>query len=319
MINPTVSVIVRALNAEKTLRRAIHSAFIQNINIEVIAVDDGSTDATPHILEQLKQYHDSLITFTQPKTVGRASCYNIALNQAQGLYVAFLEPNDVWLADKLPQQIDFLKQNSGLSFLGCGSLKIKPSGKLEKGPTGIEKHGPKTWKDLLRFSLLPTSSIIVSKEKILAAQGFNEVLPSAETLDMWLRLAKKSPFDILPNVLMQQFQYENKAKYVANVATKNDALALMENHLVAGNVNSKEINDILRIKSLQMGVTYLEQNRKEVSQHYFNHAMSRGHSRLAIRSKMCIHKVSVALQKNAWKKPTQLTSTLSTDRNLSTI
>ncbi len=131
-MNKLVSVIIPTYNRAKTLPRAIKSALSQSYkNIEVIIVDDGSTDNTEEIV---KNYQDSRIVFLKHITnEGCAAALNTGISNVKGEYVAFLDSDDEWLPTKIEKQMvkfKYVDENVGVIYTNFFnhnfSSRIKP-------------------------------------------------------------------------------------------------------------------------------------------------------------------------------------------------
>ncbi|MEL1242377.1 glycosyltransferase family 2 protein [Flavobacterium flavipallidum] len=109
MTKPLVSVIIPTFNAEKYISDTIQSVQNQTYqNWEIILVDDASTDATPKIIASFLT--DKRIQFYPlEKNSGTGVARNIALEKAKGKYIAFLDADDLWKAEKLEKQINFMQ------------------------------------------------------------------------------------------------------------------------------------------------------------------------------------------------------------------
>lgn len=102
MKQPLISCIVPVYNGELYLREAIDSILAQTYRpLEIIVVDDGSTDATPDVVAG---YGDRLRYIRQPNA-GPGAARNHGLNLAQGEFIAFLDADDLWHPDKLARQM----------------------------------------------------------------------------------------------------------------------------------------------------------------------------------------------------------------------
>ncbi len=106
------SCVVPAYNGEQYLRDAIESIFAQDYRpLEVIVVDDGSTDSSATIAQSFKD-----VTLIQQLNQGVAAARNTALGAACGDFIAFLDQDDLWMPDKLSIQIDYLLQHPTIQF-----------------------------------------------------------------------------------------------------------------------------------------------------------------------------------------------------------
>ncbi len=121
--NPLVSVITIFFNEEKFITEAITSLLAQtHENWELFLVDDGSTDASTVIAQQYAQQYPNQIYYLEHEghqNRGMSSSRNLAINKAQGKYLAFLDADDVWLPHKLEQQVAILESHPQAALV-CG-------------------------------------------------------------------------------------------------------------------------------------------------------------------------------------------------------
>lgn len=110
-----VSVIIPVYNREELVREAIQSVYEQTYRpIECIVVDDGSTDQSVTIVEELKTKYNSgdfFIKLYEQKNAGAPAARNVGIKNASGVYIQFLDSDDLLYSDKLETQIDFLSKN----------------------------------------------------------------------------------------------------------------------------------------------------------------------------------------------------------------
>ncbi|MBF4492428.1 glycosyltransferase family 2 protein [Flavobacterium sp. JLP] len=122
-MNELVSIITPTFNTEKYIRATLQSVIEQSYqNWELILVDDASTDQTVAIIKEYAQ-NDSRIKLTElTKNSGNGFARNVALEKANGKYIAYLDADDLWFTTKLEKQIQFLKANNlpfTFSFYDC--------------------------------------------------------------------------------------------------------------------------------------------------------------------------------------------------------
>ncbi len=114
MKNPLVSVLIAAYNSEKFIDEALQSVWNQTYgNYEVIVVNDGSTDNTLAALEQWQEK----ITIINKSNGGISSARNAALAVSRGSIIAFLDADDIWLPNKLEEQLRFLEHNPDITVV----------------------------------------------------------------------------------------------------------------------------------------------------------------------------------------------------------
>jgi glycosyltransferase involved in cell wall biosynthesis len=126
---PLASVIIPAYNAERFLRQAVESALAQTYpRVEVIVVNDGSTDGTQKLAEELARNDGRVKVFTQ-ENAGVGAARNRGITEAQGAYIAPLDADDFWYPEKLTRQIASLEErgeNWGLAY--CWSRSVNEDG-----------------------------------------------------------------------------------------------------------------------------------------------------------------------------------------------
>jgi glycosyltransferase involved in cell wall biosynthesis len=187
-VSSLVSVVMNAYNGEIYLREAIESVLNQTYkNWELIFWDNRSTDNTAEIV---KSYDDSRIHYqmaTEHTTLGEAR--NLAVKKANGGWIAFLDTDDLWFADKLQKQCDLINDGVGIIYSRC--LKMNSSGtETDVVPQYKNKKLPEG--NILRILLLegqiiPFPSLMVRKSAYWEAGGIPESYSCAE--DYYLMVA----------------------------------------------------------------------------------------------------------------------------------
>lgn len=128
---PLASVIIPAYNAERFLRQAVESALAQSYpNVEVIIIDDGSTDGTRQLADELAKADGRVRVITQ-ENAGVGAARNRGIAEARGKYVAPLDADDFWYPEKLTRQIGLLEERGerwGLAY--CWSRSVDESGTI---------------------------------------------------------------------------------------------------------------------------------------------------------------------------------------------
>lgn len=116
-----ISVIIPSYNRAKSLERAMQSVLRQSYkNLELIIVDDCSTDNTEDVVKSIKDERVHYIKHTVNK--GACAARNTGVSQSVGAYIAFQDSDDIWYSDKLYRQLDYLRKN-GSDFVFCGMTR----------------------------------------------------------------------------------------------------------------------------------------------------------------------------------------------------
>jgi len=192
-----VSAIIPAYNAETFIREAVDSALGQtHPDVEVIVVDDSSTDDTAGVLQS---YGDRIIVHHQPNG-GVAAARNAGARRASGSWVAFLDADDVWLPTKIEQQLAMattpLSYTNRFNFGARGDL---PEIQSEVTPL---LAGDVFVSLLLRGNFITTSSVMMARDLFLELDGFALSPTVCEDWDLWLRAAERHPVAVVTEPLV---------------------------------------------------------------------------------------------------------------------
>jgi glycosyltransferase involved in cell wall biosynthesis len=195
---PIVSVIIPTYNRCEQVAETINSVLDQTErDLEIIVVDDGSTDDTRVVIESIQ---DPRIKYYYKENGGAASARNLGLSNASGKYVAFLDSDDLWPKNYLEIMVGHLEKNSTFAAVYCPITVIYPDGSKVKSynhPKGLEG-----WicEDLFANSFI---WIFAAVFRSSAWKGFyfdENLGNSSEDSDAILRLSMKVQFMFVPNV-----------------------------------------------------------------------------------------------------------------------
>jgi glycosyltransferase involved in cell wall biosynthesis len=191
---PLASVIVPTYNAGRFVNATIESALRQTLtDIEVIAVDDGSTDDT---VARLRGFQDRRLRIIRQPNQGAPAALNAGLRAARGRYVALLDHDDLWLESKLERQIEFLERNPEVEATFSWSRLIDESGR-DIGLHTSHWRGPISFRQLLEdYVVGNTSSLVLRRATVLAVGGFDPMLPRSHDWDLLLRIELSRPNSI---------------------------------------------------------------------------------------------------------------------------
>ncbi|PIR83348.1 hypothetical protein COU19_00865 [Candidatus Kaiserbacteria bacterium CG10_big_fil_rev_8_21_14_0_10_56_12] len=196
--DPIVSIIIPAYNASAHLTDAVQSACGQTRRaIEVIVVDDGSTDATGALADGLARTDARIRVMHHPINRGRSGALNTGISAAEGSYVSFLDADDIYRPDKIARQVDFLATHQSVDVV-YGDLEIKfMDGHLEERMAAADvsvaraRLREKNGSDVHVFGgiseYVPSCSALVRAET-LAEIRFDEQLRNSEDFDLWLQI-----------------------------------------------------------------------------------------------------------------------------------
>lgn len=197
-----ISVIIPTYNYARFLGEAIDSALAQTLPpLEVIVVDDGSTDATDEVLAA---YGDRIRVIRQ-KNQGVAMARNAGIAAARGDYLAFLDSDDAWYPRKLELQMPRFEADPELGLVHCGAETIDSVGQTLKTSTGgMEGHVAEAMLRMDREVILPQgSAIVVPKRVAEEIGGYDERLPPSEDWDFCYRVASRYRVGYVAEVLVR--------------------------------------------------------------------------------------------------------------------
>ena len=204
---PLVSVIIPVYNGECTLTRAITSALNQKgVEVEVIVVDDGSTDSS---LEMAESFGPPVYVYKQGNQ-GPAIARNMAIRKSCGNYVAFLDADDEWLPGKISRCIEPMFNDSSIGLTYCWSIRKCTDGSESirniRSPSRNRLHCI-LWPDPIQN----TTATICARSVFDEVGYFDEALSSREDHDLWIRIGEKYRVVEIPEPLT--IVYESKSSY----------------------------------------------------------------------------------------------------------
>lgn len=187
-IGELVSIIMPAYNADKYIKQSIESVITQTYtNWELIIVNDCSTDSTFEIASKYSVKDSRIKVINLEKNSGVAAARNKALEVSQGVFIAFLDSDDIWKPNKLEIQINFMvKENVEFSYTAYEWID-KDSNRLNKKI--FVQQDPIGFKQLLKTNYLGCLTIIIKKE-ILHNLNFPKI--KHEDYALWLNILKKN-------------------------------------------------------------------------------------------------------------------------------
>ena len=203
-----ISVIIPAFNAEDTIGAALESVAAQTvlvhpevggrrsevgeIGVEVIVIDDASTDGTAAVAQRWSEEHPSSSFSFQlsslPRNVGPAGARNAGIAEAHGEWLAFLDADDVWFPERLERQLVWVSKHPDTALVAAMTLQRQPDSELKSDAheysgtvVGLE--------DFVNGNWIPTSTVLVRRDAVIAAGGFDSQFRGPEDYDLWIRIA----------------------------------------------------------------------------------------------------------------------------------
>lgn len=226
--NPLVTVIIPAYNCEGFIQYSIESVLNQTYkNIELIVVDDGSTDGTRQVVLQYKEN----INYIEQANGGVSKSRNTGIHHSKGEYIAFLDADDIWDRNKLEIQMICFKKHPDVEMIFSGFRHMKNSRIIQHASyqdtfnffreyrysmdeifrSGISfRHGGEQyefyWGNIDKYLFLGNfilpSSVILRKESLQAVGFFDETFRVAEETDFFLRYSRFNIMGFIKNPLL---------------------------------------------------------------------------------------------------------------------
>ena len=199
--NFNISVIIPTFNRRHTLERAITSVLNQTFKpVEIIVVDDGSTDGTD---EWLQLHYPSIKLFCQ-SNCGVSSARNLGIQHAQTDWISLLDSDDEWLAKKLEKQTEILKKNSNILFCHTNEIWVRNGVRVNQGKKH-QKYGGMIFENCLDMCRISPSSSLFHRSLLDDVGIFDEDLKVCEDYDLWLRITAKYPVLYLDEPLIKKY------------------------------------------------------------------------------------------------------------------
>jgi len=218
-VNAKVSVIIPTYNRAKTLERALKSVLAQTYRpIEIIVVNDGSTDDTDEVVEKFKGRKGVELKYIKQRQLERVVARNRGIEASTGEYICFLDDDDEFCPEKFARQVSCFKAHPEVDclFTNC-HLTIDGKGKRlfrkSLAEEGMKNH---TQKEIVRRlcmgNIIPIINIMI-KAAALKKDRFREDLLTHEDYELWLRLASKHRFDFIDDPLSIYHSHESESRY----------------------------------------------------------------------------------------------------------
>lgn len=283
-----VSVIIPVFNGERYISQAIESVLNQTYSsIEIIAIDDGSTDNT---VEKLKRFGDRVFWKSIPNQ-GPANARNIGIKLAKGDYCAFLDHDDLWFKDKIKKQMQIFFKYPEVDFCCCNfiSRRTDYKNRLMKHFSALKYQDLEfnipcrnPSKFLIRENFIGTASNVIIKRKLIdEVRGFNPKYINSQEFELWLRCSLKAKFYILSDTLM--YKRVHSENWSGNKLRSYSFQKNLTSDFIKTNFNFLKSHELLKIahmtlakKNYDLGNLYYEKGSvKEAYKLYWEGLKSR--------------------------------------------
>jgi glycosyltransferase involved in cell wall biosynthesis len=212
--NPKVSIIIPVYNGSNYLKESIESSLAQTYeNIEVIVVNDGSTDCKK--TEHLALSFGSKIKYFQKENGGVASALNYGIKEMTGEYFSWLSHDDVYFPSKIERQIDYLNKTNDKQCILYGDFQIIDEDSNYKGVCKIST----SLSNNSLLAILSTSihgcTTLVPKKILNTVSLFNENLKTTQDNDLWFRIFKTGfEFNHIPETIVKSRSHPEQGSII---------------------------------------------------------------------------------------------------------
>ncbi|WP_320170428.1 glycosyltransferase family A protein [Maridesulfovibrio sp.] len=238
---PEVSVIIPTYNRSAMVMRAVQSVLAQTWrNFECIVVDDGSTDDTFSVLAEID---DRRLRVVSRENGGVSAARNHALNISGGRFIALLDSDDEWLAEKLEKQLDFMKRG-GWQISQTEEIWIR-NGRRVNQCKKHEKPEGFFWERSLEMCMVSPSCVMFTRSFLEQIGLFDERMSACEDYDLWIRSGLKYPVGLLRESLT--VKHGGRPDQLSNSVPCLDLLRIysMAKMLAGGDLNVGQRESVL--------------------------------------------------------------------------
>ena len=215
-----VAVLIPVFNGESSVARAIESVLCQQFEgeVEIIVVNDGSTDNTATVLGQ---YEGRIRILNQPNR-GPAQARNAAVADSTSDYLAFLDADDAFMPDKLARTVTALASEEVAVMLFHNAVALNRNGR-EVAPSCVspeQAHPPSMREMLMRLWPIITSTVVMRRQCFEACGGFSEEFKFGyEDPDLWIRARERGRFIYVAESLTYYTLIEERAERMEKYLT----------------------------------------------------------------------------------------------------
>lgn len=186
---PMVSVIVPAYNHEKYIEQCLNSIIGQTYpNIEIIVINDGSTDGTLLGINKFKDVKNLKIINQQ--NIGLCKTLNVGIDLAKGKYIAIVASDDYWIANKIEKQVFFMEKYPEFGMCCAKAYEFTEDQNIVGVAGLVNNVSELRFENLINGNKIAALTVLIKKDVLLKVGYFDENL-YMEDWDMWLRISNK--------------------------------------------------------------------------------------------------------------------------------
>ncbi|MBI5733018.1 glycosyltransferase [Candidatus Jorgensenbacteria bacterium] len=264
--NPLVSILIAAYNAERYIKETLDSGLAQSYsNIEIVVVDDGSTDKTAALVQS---YSDSRIRYIYQKNKGIIGVRNRLLKEARGEYITYLDSDDIYLKDKVLEEVKFLEAHLEYMAVYCDLRYF-----FDGAPNKLYRHrytfhSGDIFSELLKKQFITNTTLMLRRSVIDKIGFYSETIGTVEDWSYFIKMARVGfKFGFLDKDLVRfRLRWDNNTRFDNQPAIQESALKIFEN--LKDEMSEQEqkkygIEDLLFQHRFKVGLAYLGVGKKQ--------------------------------------------------------
>ena len=269
-----ISVIIPTFNRSAMVKEAVESVLAQDYyGFEIILIDDGSTDDT---LEVLDIYKKDIRLLTQPNR-GVSAARNAGAACSNGDFLAFLDSDDIWLPEKLSEQVKFFNSNKDALICQTQEQWIRNGIRVNPKYRHTKLSGM-IFKPSVSMCLVSPSAVMLKKSLFESMGGFDESLPACEDYDLWLRIGCTHPvFLINRELIIKRGGHDDQLSRAPGLDKYRiqSLFKIIKKNILSSDQESV-VKRILKEKCEIYGNGCLKRGRREESDYYLSLAVDAG-------------------------------------------
>lgn len=206
-IKKLVSIVVPVYNGQEHISQCLNSLINQTYeNIEIIIVNDGSTDRTNELLVNYSQIDKRINIIKNKSNFGITKSLNLAIKQSMGEIIVRQDIDEIASLNRIELQLKYLVQNN-LILVGSNCINIYPNGFSTEWGNYKNKEIPK----ILKYrSPFPHGTTIFKKSEFIKCKGYNNIYKTSQDFDLWVKMSKIGNVGMMKDILVKR-KIDNKS------------------------------------------------------------------------------------------------------------
>lgn len=245
-----ISVVIPTYNRAQYIAECIDSVIKQEgagkvFTVEVVVVDDGSTDNTEEIVNKYIKRYDNIQYFRIKNSGGPAKPRNVGIGESSGGLVAFLDSDDAWQPSKLKEQLKAF-EDPQVALCGTNAVVIDSSGMQTKARylNADQGRSGNVFENLVDDNFIITSSVLVDKQVLEVVGPFNtkKAFIASEDYDVWLRVAAQHRIVYIDKTLVEYRQHDENISKADAIPAIKKLVIVLKSQLSNKLTNTQRIN-----------------------------------------------------------------------------